>query len=684
MRISAVIFGILALFCLSAVPQAFTRTIYVDAANTAGPWDGTSDYPFLYIQDGIDAASPRDRVEVAEGEYPENIEINVDVTVASSAGAAQTRIDGSGNSLPAIAINDPSTSSVKIAGFSIYHESASGGGIAVLVSNQRGGEINIWSNIIRSDIGVEISNSDSVFVEDNEINCRDCGIRGDRSSGLTIGYNRIEEGSPQGNGIELVGCQDSVIQGNEISGNVKGVYLENSGSIRVVNNLIKYNPEEGIHLKNSRNIDIQFCTFYYNRGSGYTGQCVLLTNDSSADLDYNIFAESDYPVYSRGSSAIIRYCCDWRSGSYWGCDPGEGCFNRDPEWRGGELGNYYLDQDSSPCVNPGGENAWTAREAGMDVKTTDTAQLPDRHLADMGYHHSLTAFCLGGRVSDAAGRPVENVEFRLIGAPADPEYSGSDGDYVFTQLAKYQAYTVTPYYRSWTFDPPDRQIYSLNRPILDWDFTGYASPTPTPSPTPPPPPPTPRIELRLNGHHFRPGDHFLLELEIENGGPGQIVDAYVLLDVWGEHWFWPSWGSPVDYKRIQLPAGSNHEEVLLEFDWPAGAGTAAGIKFWGAVFSAGTFDLLGEIAMVEFGFSEGGRSNLKPDGKPSIKKILPEPEDGRKPGKNRLPPPFRRRDVSGKKETSSGRTPLCREFPAGSSNGAIKMGAVRAAPGAGK
>jgi parallel beta-helix repeat protein len=48
---------------------------YVDSGNINGPWDGSTEHPYQFIQDGINAADPGHKIIVSYGSYNENLMI---------------------------------------------------------------------------------------------------------------------------------------------------------------------------------------------------------------------------------------------------------------------------------------------------------------------------------------------------------------------------------------------------------------------------------------------------------------------------------------------------------------------------------------------------------------------------------------------------------------------------------
>lgn len=142
-------------------------------------------------------------------------------------------------------------------------------------------------------------------------------------------------------------------------------------------------------------------------------------------------------------------------------------------------------------------------------------------------------------------------------------------------------------------------IREVTQDLTDFDLT----PDPTPVPSPTPDPAVTGVTLHLNQSMFEALDLFHLARTVVNGGPEVVADEYILLDVLGQYWFWPSWSEDGDYHRRTLAAGTVYaSETVLTFQWPVVSGEVTGLRFWAALLDAGSQELLGEFDMVEWGY----------------------------------------------------------------------------------
>ena len=147
------------------------------------------------------------------------------------------------------------------------------------------------------------------------------------------------------------------------------------------------------------------------------------------------------------------------------------------------------------------------------------------------------------------------------------------------------------------------------------------SPTPTPqppsSPTPTQQPPSPTytplqfgVNLQISSNYFRPGDTFLLELDLNNPDTDTFLyPVFIALEVYGQYWFWPSWTafSPpehtsIDYKVLTFRPGSTTINIMGPFSWPTGAGAAQGLHFIALITNSFREYVIGDINQVVFGY----------------------------------------------------------------------------------
>lgn len=114
------------------------------------------------------------------------------------------------------------------------------------------------------------------------------------------------------------------------------------------------------------------------------------------------------------------------------------------------------------------------------------------------------------------------------------------------------------------------------------------------------------LYMEMSETVFFPGDMFILWVEIGNLSAEAITfDEYILLDVFGDYWFWPRFLQlpEIDFETHTMQAGETLlEQDALHFDWPNVESTVSGLFFYGMLFEPGTFNPLSPLAMVEFGW----------------------------------------------------------------------------------
>ena len=206
---------------------ASSVTIYVDDSNTDGPWNGTQDYPYRSIQDGINAASSGDTIYVLSGTYNENIEINENIALQGQY-RATTVINGEADNKHTVKIYGSISShlnAVSISGFTIRNDV---------------GANNRWAGLY-----VE-------YVEDGSIT--DCIIRNSYTGIMVKEFNH------------------GIISRNTIKDNDEvSLYVMNSDNNEVTDNIIQDNSpdkvKKGAHIHSSngnefRDNTITDCSLY--------------------------------------------------------------------------------------------------------------------------------------------------------------------------------------------------------------------------------------------------------------------------------------------------------------------------------------------------------------------------------------------------------------------------------------
>ena len=133
--------------------------------------------------------------------------------------------------------------------------------------------------------------------------------------------------------------------------------------------------------------------------------------------------------------------------------------------------------------------------------------------------------------------------------------------------------------------------------------TEAATPAPPPTPTQPPTStpgcPETGIDCVFNQAYYGPGDPFDCLVTACNGTENDLaVDIYILLEVGGSYFFWPSWSPFIDRATFVLPECGCLTILTMSFIWPEELAPFTA-RMYGAMFESGTYNLL-DLAICAF------------------------------------------------------------------------------------
>ncbi|MCD4654229.1 hypothetical protein K8T06_09865 [bacterium] len=133
-------------------------------------------------------------------------------------------------------------------------------------------------------------------------------------------------------------------------------------------------------------------------------------------------------------------------------------------------------------------------------------------------------------------------------------------------------------------------------------YSTEISPTPTVTPVAtatPTIPPSFSFHLTLSTDHLYAGEQFVLETHYYNPGDTLFeIMLFIVLDVYGQYYFCPTWTMDLDSIPIEIISGSSMD-TILDFTWPDVDGHAENLVIWGGLMThEGT--VLGSIINVNF------------------------------------------------------------------------------------
>jgi parallel beta-helix repeat protein len=309
---------VLLVFCVLIAPSSLTfyaekngvaNTIYVDDDNIDGPWDGSIEHPFQFIQDGIDSASSSDTIMVFSGIYKGTVVIDKQVTLLGS-GSDSTIIDGLQQDSTVKILHDDCT----VKGFQIINCSLEPidftHSLLLIHSNENTIANNLFvmngSNDFFSIAALQINQGNNNYISYNDFSCDEFVSEFDISQNHAIYLNGscknavFEENQISGFYIafyDSIETEDVVFKNNQIIKNLFGLRIYGSTSL-IINNNISSNRADAIIVHRGSGhsiIDNQIIDNGYNEGSAAGPGIMLYRSSGETRIQGNNFIHNAGP-----------------------------------------------------------------------------------------------------------------------------------------------------------------------------------------------------------------------------------------------------------------------------------------------------------------------------------------------------------------------------------------------------